>query len=145
LFETPGTLYPTTLDHMQEEKNNSLGVLGLLLEFVYRLNLLGAPYLKKLVVFWKRCGFSKVGKRKEAEAAESKAWVCGRSVVGIVRSNPAGAWVYVSHECCALSGRGLSNGRSTFQKSPTECVCVAECNGVCLVYKKRVCCLLAVG
>jgi hypothetical protein len=40
-------------------------------------------------------------------AARSKTWVCGRSLAGIVGSNSAGAWISVSRECCALSGRGL--------------------------------------
>jgi hypothetical protein len=40
-------------------------------------------------------------------AARSKEWVCCRSLAGIVGSNPAGAWMPVSCECCVLSGRGL--------------------------------------
>jgi hypothetical protein len=40
----------------------------------------------------------------------SKAWVCGRSLAGIVGSNPTGAWMSVSCECCVLSGRGLCDG-----------------------------------
>jgi homoaconitase/3-isopropylmalate dehydratase large subunit len=35
-----------------------------------------------------------------------KAWVSGRSLVGIVGSNPA-AWKSASCERCLLSGRGL--------------------------------------
>ena len=57
----------------------------------------------------------------------SKAWVCGRSLAGIVGSNPAGAWVSVSCECCVLSGRGLSSGWSHVHRSPTECG-VSECH-----------------
>ena len=38
--------------------------------------------------------------------ARSEAWVCGRSLAGIVGSNPAGG-VDVCCECCVLSGRGL--------------------------------------
>jgi hypothetical protein len=38
--------------------------------------------------------------------ARSKAWVCGRSLVGTVGSNPAGG-MDVSCECRVLSGRGL--------------------------------------
>ena len=41
-------------------------------------------------------------------AARSKAWVYGRSLAGIVGSNPAGG-VDVCVECCVLSGRGLCN------------------------------------
>jgi hypothetical protein len=40
-------------------------------------------------------------------AVRSKAWVYGRSLTGIVGSNPAGAWMSVSSECRVLSGRGL--------------------------------------
>jgi len=40
-------------------------------------------------------------------AAQSKAWVCGRLLDGIVGSNPAEAWLFVSCECRVLSGRGL--------------------------------------
>jgi len=43
-------------------------------------------------------------------AAQSKAWVWGRSLAGIAGSNPVGAWMSVSCECCVLSGRGLSVG-----------------------------------
>jgi hypothetical protein len=37
-------------------------------------------------------------------AARSKAWVCGRSLVGIVGLNPAGAWmsVFRSVVCCQV-------------------------------------------
>jgi len=38
--------------------------------------------------------------------ARSKAWVYGRSLAGIVGSNPAGD-MDVCVECCVLSGRGL--------------------------------------
>jgi len=40
-------------------------------------------------------------------AARSKVWVCGRSLAGIVGSNPAWAWISVCCERCVLSGRGL--------------------------------------
>ena len=40
-------------------------------------------------------------------AAQYKAWVCGRLLAGIVGSNPAGAWLFVSCECRVLSARGL--------------------------------------
>ena len=35
-------------------------------------------------------------------AARSKVWVCGRSLAGIMGSNPVGAWMSVSCECCVL-------------------------------------------
>jgi hypothetical protein len=41
-------------------------------------------------------------------AARSKAWVCGRSLVGIL-----GPWMSVFWECCGLSGRGLWVGLIT--------------------------------
>jgi hypothetical protein len=37
-------------------------------------------------------------------ALRSKARVLGRSLAGIVGSNPAGSWMSVSCECCVLSG-----------------------------------------
>ena len=40
-------------------------------------------------------------------AARLKAWVCSRTLVGIVGSSPAGTWMFVSCECCVLSGRSL--------------------------------------
>jgi len=40
-------------------------------------------------------------------AARSKAWVCGRSLAGIVGSNAAGGM----DVCCVLSGVGLCDGR----------------------------------
>jgi hypothetical protein len=46
-------------------------------------------------------------------AAQSKAWVCDRFPAGIMGSNPAGAWMSVSCECCILLGRGLCNGLIT--------------------------------
>jgi hypothetical protein len=45
-------------------------------------------------------------------AARSKAWVCGRSLAGIVGSNLAGV-MDVCFECCVLSGRGLRDGLIT--------------------------------
>ena len=35
-----------------------------------------------------------------------KAWVCGRSLAGVVGTNPVGG-MDVSCECCVLSGRSL--------------------------------------
>jgi len=49
--------------------------------------------------------------------ARAKTWVCGRSLAGITGSNPSGGM---------LSGRGLCDGRSLVQRSPTECG-VSEC------------------
>ena len=46
-------------------------------------------------------------------AVRFKAWVYGRSLAGIVGSNPAGAWMSVHVECCVLSGRGLCDGLIT--------------------------------
>ena len=52
---------------------------------------------------------SKTGKKPTPLTARFKAWVCGHSPVGILGSNPAGAWMSVSSECFMLSGRGLCN------------------------------------
>jgi hypothetical protein len=55
-----------------------------------------------------------ISKKLIAEAALSKAWVCGRSYAGIAGSNSAGqgveggeAGMSVSCECCVLLVRGL--------------------------------------
>ena len=45
-------------------------------------------------------------------AVRSKVWVYGRSLAGIVGSNPAGG-MDVCCECCVLSGSGLSDGLIT--------------------------------
>ena len=47
-----------------------------------------------------------------AVAARSKAWVCGRSLGGIVGSNPSGS-MDVCCVCCVLLGRGLCVGPIT--------------------------------
>ena len=54
---------------------------------------------------------------------QSKAWVCGRWLAGIVGSNPAGG-MYICRECCVLLGRGLFVGPIT---RPEESCCVSEC------------------
>ena len=46
-------------------------------------------------------------------AVPSKARVRGRSIAGIVGSNPAGGIDSVSCECCVLSGRDLCEGLIT--------------------------------
>ena len=59
-------------------------------------------------------------------ATRSKAWVFGRSLAGVMGSNPTGggrAWMFVCSECCVLSGRGLCVGLITR---------LEECYGVCV-------------
>ena len=59
-------------------------------------------------------------------AARTKAWVCGRSLVGIVGSNSVGAWTFVvSVVCCQVEVP--TSGWSLVQRSPTECG-VSECD-----------------
>ena len=57
-------------------------------------------------------------------AARSKACVCSRSLTRIAGSNPAGAWMSVSCECCALSGRGLCSGLTTRPEESKRVWCV---------------------
>jgi len=45
-------------------------------------------------------------------AARSKAWVCSRSLAGVMVSSPAGS-LDVCFECCVLSGRGLCDELNT--------------------------------
>jgi hypothetical protein len=54
-------------------------------------------------------------------AARSKEWFCGRSLAGIVGSNPAGLRMCVYCECCVLSGRGLCDGLSPTKCGMSEC------------------------
>jgi hypothetical protein len=54
-------------------------------------------------------------------AALSKASVCGRSLAGIAGSNPVGAWMSVSCECCVLLGRGLCDEPIPRAGSSVEC------------------------
>jgi hypothetical protein len=57
-------------------------------------------------------------------AARSNAWVCGRSLSGIVGSNSCGDMDYFPCDCCVLSGRDLARGRYLVQNSPTDYVCL---------------------
>ena len=53
-------------------------------------------------------------------SARSKAWVCCRSLAGILGSNPAGTWLSaVSVVCCQVEVS--ATGRSLVQRSSTEC------------------------
>ena len=64
-------------------------------------------------------------------AARSKAWVYGRSISGIVGSNPAGgrgALMSVSCECCVLSGRGLCVALITRPEESYRLRCVVVCD-----------------
>ena len=45
-----------------------------------------------------------------AVAARSKAWVFGGCFGGIVGSNPAGAWMFLSCDIFVSSGRGPASG-----------------------------------
>jgi hypothetical protein len=45
--------------------------------------------------------------------AQSKAWVCGHSLAGIVGSNPAELGMSFSSQCWVLSGRGHYDGLIT--------------------------------
>jgi hypothetical protein len=51
----------------------------------------------------------------------------GRSGAGIEGSNPAGARIFVSYECCTLSSRSPASCRSLLQMSPIYCA-VSECD-----------------
>ena len=52
---------------------------------------------------------------------ESKAWIFGRSLAGIVVSNTPGAWRSVCCECCVLSDRGLCVGLVTHPEEFYQC------------------------
>jgi len=59
--------------------------------------------------------------------ARSTAWVYGRSLSGIVGSNPAGV-VNVCFECCGLSGRGLCDELITRPEKSYRMWCVVACD-----------------
>jgi len=55
------------------------------------------------------------------------AWFCHRSLPGIAVSNPEEAWMSVSCECLAWSGRGLFDGPIPRpEESYSVCVCERE-------------------
>ena len=58
-------------------------------------------------------------------AARSKALVCGRSLAGIVGSNPAKGMYVLSLVSVCSQVEVSATGRSLVQRTPNECVCVA--------------------
>jgi len=56
--------------------------------------------------------------------AQSKVGVCGHSLAGTVVQIPPGAWMFVSWQCCVLSGRGLCVGLITRPKEFYRVWCV---------------------
>jgi len=62
-----------------------------------------------------------------AVAARSKVWVCGRSLAGIVGSNPTGG-VDVCCDCRVLSGRGLCDELIIRPEESYRLCCVVECD-----------------
>ena len=60
-------------------------------------------------------------------AARFKAWVFGRSLAGIVDSNPAGAWRLALLSVVSCQVEVSASGWSLVQRSSTECD-VSECN-----------------
>jgi hypothetical protein len=60
-------------------------------------------------------------------AERFKACVCGRWFAGVAGSYTAGAWMFVSCECCVLSGRGLCDG-PIFRQEESHRVCVCVCH-----------------
>jgi len=59
-------------------------------------------------------------------AAPSKAWVCGRSPVEIVGSNPPWEWMFV--RCVMLSGRGLCDKLITRPEKSYRLCSVVVCD-----------------
>ena len=55
--------------------------------------------------------------------SQSKAWVCGRSLLGMVGSNPSGALMSFSSKCCLLSGRILCVGLITLPEGSDQVWC----------------------
>jgi len=61
-------------------------------------------------------------------AARFKAWVCGRSLAGIMVRIPPGAWMFVCCECCTLSSRGFCDGLITRLEESYRLWCVVVCD-----------------
>jgi len=70
--------------------------------------------------------FSSMEFRLIPVATRSKARVCDRLLAGIAISNPTGAWMSVSYECCVFSGRGLCDGLIR-RSEGSYSVCVCHC------------------
>jgi hypothetical protein len=58
------------------------------------------------------------------EAAQFKAWVCDLSLAAVAGSNPPGAWMTLSCECCVLWGRDLWVGPITRPEESHRLCCV---------------------
>ena len=59
-------------------------------------------------------------------AAPSKVWICGRSLAGIVGSNPAGGIdICVLCVLCVFSGRDLCDGPITSPEESHRPLCVS--------------------
>jgi hypothetical protein len=77
-------------------------------------------------------------------AARSKAWVCGRSLAGIVGLNPSGG-MFVSCECSVLSSRGFCVGLITYPEESyrggvSDCHC--EVSIMWRLWPTRGCCAM---
>jgi hypothetical protein len=59
-------------------------------------------------------------------ATRAKTWVCCRSLAGIMGSNAAGSWMFVSCDFSVLSGRDICVGLIIRPQIPTECVVFTE-------------------
>jgi hypothetical protein len=57
-------------------------------------------------------------------AVRSKVRICGRSLAEITDSNPAVGMIFVSFECCGLSGRDLCDGPITRVEESNRMLCV---------------------
>ena len=81
---------------------------------VNRIPFQNAPSLLESVLVVEKCKTRRIIRgtglvRRAQWPALSKKWVCGCSLAEIAGSNPAGG-MYISFECCMLSGRGLASG-----------------------------------
>ena len=76
-------------------------------------------------VMWRRVFWYIYRNIQQISVAERyKAWICGRSLAGILGSNPAGIWMFASSECYVLSGRGRCVGLITRPEESYEMRCV---------------------
>jgi len=62
------------------------------------------------------------------DAVRCKAWVCGRSLIGIAGSNPAEGMDVCHFACCVLSGSGLCDELINLLEESYRLWCVVVCD-----------------
>jgi hypothetical protein len=87
-----------------------------------------APARPKISIFFRRFVPIMSAITPVPVTTRSKAWVCCRSLLAIMGSNPAGAWKSVCCECCVLLGKGFCNGPITRPEESYRVRCTVVCD-----------------